>query len=100
MLELIITGITHNKAIEGQLGHFPDMLEHAIEQRDDARVLDPTEDVLEVHTIEDVVILYSPTFGYAYVNEEGDGIGDSMLIGNGECDSAAHAYYLWTGENV
>lgn len=54
--------------------------------------------VLELHEVDGVTVLYSPVFGYAYVNEAGPGVGDSLVIDSGEADSPEHAARVWRGE--
>ncbi len=97
MLKLAIAATTTTEAIE-QAIPFLDMREHAIELRDmAAAVIDEQGDqaVLELHDIDGVTVLYSPAFGYAYVNQASPGVGNSLLIGNGEADSPEHAAQQW-----
>ncbi len=94
---LEITASTSTDAIEAAIP-FLDMRAHAIDLRDmAAAVIEEQGDqlVLEVHDVDGVSVLYSPTFGYAYVNEPSPGVGDSVLIDNGEADSAEHAADLY-----
>lgn len=77
---------------------FVDMRKEAIERRDDAAaVLEEQGDqtVLEYHDIDGVSALYSPSFGYALVNQQSPGIGDSLVIDSGEADSAEQAASKW-----
>lgn len=97
MLKLAIAATTTTEAIE-QAIPFLDMREHAIELRDmAAAVIDEQGDqaALELHDIDGVTVLYSPAFGYAYVNQASPGVGNSLLIGNGEADSPEHAAQQW-----
>lgn len=87
MLTLTITATTTTEAIEAAIP-FLDMREHAIEQQGD-------QTILELHEINGAAVLYSPEFGYAYVNEMSPGVGDSLLIGNGEADSPEDAAQQW-----
>jgi len=60
-----------------------DMREAAIEARDmAAAVLTEQGDqiVLELHEDGDVVVLWSPTFGHAWVNEISTGTGNSLFV--------------------
>lgn len=98
MLTLEIKATTTTDEIEGAI-QFIDMREHAIEQRDyAAAVLDEQGDetVLELHELGDVIVLFSPIFGYAYVNERTHGVGNSLLIENGQADSPEDAAEQWT----
>jgi hypothetical protein len=102
MLKLTISATTSTEAIEAEIP-FIDMREHAIEMRDmAAAVLEEQGDqeVLDLHDIDGVTVLYSPTFGYAYVNEMSSGVGDSLLIGNGEADSPEFAAQQWRTEGA
>lgn len=97
---MIITATTTTEAIEAAIP-FLDMREHAIEQRDmAAAVIDEQGDqtVLELHDIDGVTVLYSPAFGYAYVNQASPGVGNSLLIDNGEADSPEDAAQQWAGD--
>lgn len=97
MLKLTITATTANEAIEAATP-FLDMRDHAAEVRDmAAAVIEEQGDqvVLELHEIDGVTVLYSPVFGYAYVNQASPGVGNSLLIGNGEADSPEHAAQQW-----
>lgn len=94
---LTIKASTTTEAIEAAI-QFLDMRAHAIELRDmAAAVIDEQGDqvVAELHEIDGIAVLWSPVFEYAYVNEAGPGIGDSLLIGNGECPSPGHAVAWW-----
>lgn len=100
MLELTITATTSNETLE-QAIPFLDMQEHAAEMRDmAAAVIEEQGDqaVLELHDIDGVTVLYSPIFGYAYVNQASPGVGNSLLIGNGEADGPEHAAQQWTAQ--
>lgn len=76
---------------------FIDMREHAIECLDDAVAanLPKDETLLELHSFGDIVVLYSPTWDYALVNEHGPGIGNSLLIEFGGVSSAEAAAETW-----
>lgn len=96
---LTIRATTSDDAIVAAIPYL-DMRAEAIERRDDAAaVLEEQGDqvVLELHEIDGVSVLYSPTFGYALVNQGSLGVGDSLLIGNGEATSPAHAAGIWLG---
>ena len=98
MLTLVIKASTNTDTIESTIP-FLDMRAHAIEVRDMAAAIineQGDQDVLELHQFGDVHVLYSPTFGYAYVNEKTTGTGDSLVIDNGEADSAEHAAAQWS----
>lgn len=100
MLKLTITATTANEAIEAATP-FLDMRDHAAEVRDMAAAVieeQGAQVVLELHEIDGVTVLYSPTFGYAYVNEKSTGIGNSLLIGIGEAESPEDAAQQWAGE--
>lgn len=80
-----------------------DMRAHAREQRDMAAAVQEQQgdqEMLEYHQFDDANVLYSPTFGYAYVNGSTPGTGDSLLIENGMADSAEHAASIWRGEDL
>lgn len=97
MLTLTITPATATEAIEAAIP-FLDMRGHAFEQRNMAAAVREEQGdqaVLELHDIDGVAVLYSPVFGYAYVNEMSTGVGNSLLIGNGEADSPEHAAQEW-----
>lgn len=100
MLTLTITATTSTGAIEAAIP-FLDMRREAIERRDDAAAVLPEQGdqaVLELHEIDGVTVLYSPVFGYAYVNEMLPGVGDSLVIESGDADSPEHAARTWRGE--
>lgn len=84
MLELTITATTSNETLE-QAIPFLDMQEHAAEMRDmAAAVIEEQGDqvVLELHD----------------VNEMSPGVGNSLLICNGEADGPEHAAQQWTAQ--
>ena len=86
---------------ELELIPYLDMRAEAAERRDDAAaVLSEQGDqvVLELHNIDGVDVLYSPEFAYSFVNKRTSGVGDSLLIGAGECDSPEHAARVWLGK--
>lgn len=100
MLKLTITATTANEAIEAEIP-FLDMRDHAAEVRDMAAAVieeQGAQVVLELHEIDGVTVLYSPVFGYAYVNQASPGVGNSLLIGNGEADSPEHAAQQWNAQ--
>lgn len=77
---------------------YADMRVEARDRRDDAAaVLAEQGDqiVLELHDIDGVDVLYSPAYSYAMVNERSPGVGDSLLIATGECDSPEMAVLIW-----
>ena len=77
---------------------FLDMRAHAIEMRDMAYQVmaeQGDQDVLELHEIDGVTVLFSPVWGYAYVNESSPGVGNSLEICNGEADSPEAAAARW-----
>jgi hypothetical protein len=97
MLKLHITASTTTEEIEAAIP-FLDMRKEAIERRDDALAVaeeQGDQEVLELHEFGDVLVLFSPVFGYALVNEKTAGVGDSMLIDSGGADSAEHAAQQW-----
>lgn len=101
MLILTIKASTTTDAIEDAIP-FRDMREHAIALRDlelGAAVIpeDYEEVVAELHEIDGVTILWSPVFAYAYVNEDGPGAGDSLMIDEYECPTPEHAVSVWRG---
>jgi hypothetical protein len=96
-MTLVIKASTTTQEIEDAIPYV-DMRRHAIERRDDAAAVigeQGDQEVLELHQIDGVDVLYSPTWGYAYVNQQGSGTGDSMVLDNGEAESAEHAARLW-----
>ena len=102
MLTLTISATTTTKQIEAAIP-FLDMRTEAMERRDDAAAVlaeQGDQAVLELHEIDGVTVLYSPVFGYAYVNEQSHGVGNSLLINNGEADSPDHAAQQWRAEAV
>lgn len=93
-----ITATTSDEELDGI--RFLDMRQEARERRDDAAaVIDEQGDqeVLELHEIDGVTVLYSPTFGYALVNEYSNDVGDSLVIDNGEAESPSAAAQAWKG---
>jgi hypothetical protein len=77
-----ISATTTTDAIEDAI-RFLDMRTAAIEARDmSAAVLQEQGDqiVLELHEDGDVVVLWSPTFGHAWVNEISTGTGNSLFV--------------------
>lgn len=99
-ITLTIKASTSTEVIESAIP-FLDMRAHAIELRDmSAAVIAEQGDqvVAEIHEIDGVTVLHSPPFEYAYVNEMGPGVGDSLLIGNFECPTPDHAVRVWRGE--
>ena len=102
MKTLTIKATTTDEAIESEI-RFLDMQANAIEMRDMAKaVIEEQGDqaVLELHEFGDVVVLYSPTFGYAFVNERSTGIGNSLQIDGGNADSAEHAAQQWSEGSI
>jgi hypothetical protein len=100
-LILTIKASTTTQQIEDAIRYL-DMRKHAIERRDDAAAViaeQGDQEVLELHHIDGLDVLYSPTWGYAYVNHPTGGIGDSMVLDNGEADSAEHAARVWREQN-
>lgn len=100
MLTLTITATTSTEAIEAAIP-FLDMRAHAIELRDMAAAVIAEQGdqvVAELHEIDGVTVLHSQAFEYAYVNEAGPGVGDSLLIENWECPTPDHAVRVWRGE--
>lgn len=97
-LTLTIRATTTDEQIEAAIPYL-DMRREAIERRDDAAAVIPEQgdqDVLELHEIDGVDVLYSPAYGYALVNQRSAGIGNSLLVDNGKADSAEHAARAWT----
>jgi len=94
---LTIRATTTDDAIAAAIP-FVDMRSHATEVRDMAAAVlaeQGDQEVLTVSEHGDIVVLYSPVFGYAYVNERSAGVGDSLIIDNGEADSPEHAARRW-----
>ena len=83
---------------------YSDMRREARERRDDAAAVQSEQgdqEVLEYQEMDDgVVVLHSPVFGYALVNQRSTGEGDSMLIENGQADSVEHAVSVWRVANA
>jgi hypothetical protein len=100
---LTIKASTTTDEIESAIPYL-DMRQEAIERRDDAlAVLAEQGDntVLELHDEgDDISVLYSPTFDYAYVNQKSPGIGNSLLIESGEAGSPEHAASVWRDGNA
>ncbi|WP_288076580.1 hypothetical protein [Pseudomonas sp.] len=88
MTALTITLATAEDEIESAIP-FLDMRAHALAERE-------TGNVLELHEFGEVVVLYSPSHHYAYVNERSHGVGYSLVIDAGDADSAEHAAQQWT----
>ena len=64
-------------------------------------ITDDDQKVLEyIEFADGVAVLFSPVFGYAYINQRSPGVGDSMLVESGGADSADHAARIWRGANV
>ncbi|MFT0547006.1 hypothetical protein ACMHYO_11790 [Allopusillimonas ginsengisoli] len=102
MQTLTIRATTTDAEIEITIP-FIDMRQEAMERRDAAAAVlaeQGDQSVLELHELDNVMVLYSPEFGYALVNERSAGAGNSLLIGNGEADSPAHAARIWKGEDA
>lgn len=81
-----------------------DMRREAHERRDDAAAVrqeQGNQEVLEyAEYVDGVAVLYSPTFGYAYVNRRiADGRA-SLIIENGGAESVEHAAQIWRVANV
>jgi hypothetical protein len=96
---LTIRATTTSDEIESAIPYL-DMRKEAIERRDDAAAVlaeQGDQDVLELHHIDGVDVLFSPAFAYALVNERTGGIGDSLLIGAHECNGPEHAVSVWRG---
>lgn len=96
---LTIRASTTTEEIEAAIPYL-DMRKEAIERRDDAAAVlaeQGDQEVLELHHIDGVDVLFSPAFAYALVNERSNGIGDSLLIGNDECKSPEYAVSAWRG---
>lgn len=97
MVELTIRATTTNEAIEDAIP-FLDMRSHAIEMRDMAAAVieeQGDQNVLELHEFGDIVVLYSPDFGYAYVNERSVGVGNSLVVENDH--TLEECVKHWTG---
>jgi hypothetical protein len=75
-----------------------DMRQESTERRDDAlAIINEQGDqvVLEYHNIDGVDVLFSPAFGYAMVNEQSSGVGNSLVIETWQCESPEHAVRVW-----
>ena len=92
-----IRATTTNDAIEAAVP-FVDMRLHAIEMRDMAAAVlaeQGDQEVLHVHEIDGVTVLWSEQWAYAMVNQRSPGAGDSVTYGNDRFSSpeeAAAAY--------
>lgn len=96
---LTIRATTTTEDIEEAI-RYSDMRREARERRDDAAAVlaeQGDQAVFEMHHIDGVDVLFSLVYGYALVNEWSTGVGDSLLIGNGECDSPGYAVSVWRG---
>lgn len=94
---LTITATTTDDAINNAI-RYSDMRAHAIEIRDMAAAVlaeQGDQTVLEYHDVDGIDVLYSPTYGYALINEHTPGVGNSLIIDNGEANSAEHAAAAW-----
>ena len=99
-MTIYITATTTDDEIYEAIPYL-DMCQEAIERRDDAAAVleeQGNQTVLEYSQADGVDVLYSPDFGYALVNERTAGVGDSLLIGNGECTGPEQAARVWRGE--
>jgi hypothetical protein len=97
---LSITGATDVDAIIDTIP-FCDMRSHALEIHEWLRAVDPTGSappVLVLCDVGGVTVLWSPVYDYAFANAGGPGVGDSVLIPNGECSSPEYAAAVWRGE--
>ena len=96
-LTLKIDATTTNDAIEAAMPYL-DMRSHAIERRDDALAVDdehPVGTVLELHDVGGIDVLWSPTHGYAVINERSGGIGNSLVLDNGTALTPEGAALCW-----
>jgi hypothetical protein len=101
-LVLTIDASTTDEAIYDAMPYV-DMRHHAIERRDDAAAVEtdnPVGTVLELHDIDGVDVLWSPAFGYAYVNQRSPGVGNSLQIDNGGAWSPESAASQWSIKRV
>lgn|GEM_PF-3581247 len=102
MTYLAITATTTDAELEAI--RYNDMRREARERRDDAAgVLEEQGDqtVLEYQESDDgVAVLFSSDFGYALVNQLSGGVGDSLLIENGQAESIEHAAQQWRDANA
>lgn len=98
-----ISASTEDAEIESAIGYC-DMIREAKERRGDALAVmeeQGNQKVLEyVEFADGVAVLFSPVFGYAYINQRSPGVGDSMLVESGRCCSAEHAAHIWRSANV
>jgi hypothetical protein len=98
-LTLKIDATTTDDAIEAAIPYL-DMRSHAIERRDDALAVENDHQVgtvLELHDVGGVDVLWSPTYGYALVNERSGGIGSSLVLDNGTAGTPEGAALCWQG---
>jgi len=111
---LTIKASTTDEEIAAEITH-EDMRQEAIERRDDAAAVMDTQgdqEVLELHRIDGVDVLYSPVFGYALINQkkslghyerwlrdtlrqESSESSKSLLIGHSECTGPYQAVMAW-----
>lgn len=102
-VSITISASTTDAEIECAIDYC-DMSKEAKERRDDAAAVIAEQGdqvVLEyVEFADGVAVLYSPEFGYAYVNQRSPGVGDSMLVESGKADSADHAAHIWRHANA
>ncbi|MCS0585341.1 hypothetical protein NX784_27555 [Massilia pinisoli] len=78
------------------------MRDHARECRDDASAIVKDEGdctLLKYHDADGVNVLYSPEFGYAYVNEKSPGVGNSLFLEIDEVTSVEQAAEMWNASN-
>lgn len=102
MLALSITASTTNDQIEAAIP-FLDMREHAIEMRDMAAAVISErgdQEAIQLHDVDGITVLYSPTWDYAYVNERSHGIGNSLILDNDCAGGAEGAARQWRGEDA
>lgn len=102
-VSITISASTTDAEIECAIDYC-DMSKEAKERRDDAAAVMAEQGdqvVLEyVEFADGVAVLYSPEFGYAYVNQASPGVGNSMLVESGKADSADHAAHIWRHANA
>lgn len=94
---LSITATTTDDAIDAAIPYL-DMRAHALEMRDMAAAVlaeQGDQEVLQLHAIDGVDVLYSPAHDYAYVNQSSGGTGNSLILNAGEAESPEVAAAKW-----
>lgn len=97
-IQLEITALTSDEEIMDAIP-FLDMREFALCRRNDAKAPyeagDDLESVLELHEIDGITVLWDPIWACCLVNEASPGVGDSLILYNGEAMSPEEAAKAW-----